>query len=94
MSLNSTVQSNMLSHESVIHINIVFLSESRGTGIVYQTYQGLLLRLGALISISCPSVVFVVHTWSNLYFVSSLFLIVLFYTFYILYSLYLFYIFI
>ena len=73
MSLNSTVQSNMLNHQSVIDINIVFLSESRGTRIVYQTYQGLFLRGGlrAIISISCPSVVFIVHTWSNLYFVNS-----------------------
>ena len=73
MSLNSTVQSNKLNHQSVIDINIVFLSESRGTRIVYQTYQGLFLRGGlrAIISISCPSVVFIVHTWSNLYFVNS-----------------------
>ena len=57
VSLNSTVQSNMLNHQSVIDINIVFLSESRGTRIVYQTYQGLFLRGGlrAIISISCPS---------------------------------------
>ena len=34
----------MLSQQSVIHINILFLSESYGTGIVY---QDLSLRLGA-----------------------------------------------
>ena len=34
----------MLSQQSEIHINILFISESYGTGIVY---QDLLLRLGA-----------------------------------------------
>ena len=34
----------MLSQQSVIHINILFLSESYGTGIVY---QDLFMRLGA-----------------------------------------------
>ena len=35
VSLNSTVQSNILSQQSVININILFLSESRGTETVF-----------------------------------------------------------
>ena len=50
LNLTSTIQpaqttriSYMLSQQKAIHVNILFLSESCGTGIVY---QGLLLRLG------------------------------------------------